>query len=375
MSKLALLFALVLLFVLPVAAAQITSDPVIINIDSDLWEWQAENQPLIQMTTWGMNERPLLSPDGTKAAYLSGATVFKEWLQTITGGTGGYWPPTNIWVLDIATGQTFRIADQPADAVFDGPNDPGKYVLRCEPSWSPDSQQIAWVELQVDTLTSTDENLRGIIQIAVYDFASETTRILDSYPITWDVAGIDYYSVEWGRPGIVVTSRASGFDLEDFRLYDPSGSLITQYQLAEDAPSGYWMTWIEYEGEDYLLDLYQLDKGVWMKWRTGEVEAMPGVPEMVSATAPDGASFFKSGGVWMMALPRLAPSEMEEHAHPYGISRDGQRVLFSREVKDPTTGYFEEAFIVQSGGQQIEIGRYRNVDPVWGPVIWRIRPE
>jgi len=374
MSKLAVMLALVLLFVSP-AAAQITSDPVILNIDGDLWEWQAENQPLVQMTTWGLNERPLLSPDGTQAAYLSAATVFKEWLQTITGGTGGYWLPTNIWVLDIATGQTFRIADQPADAVFDGPEVPGKYTLRCEPSWSPDSQQIAWAELQVDSITSTDENLRGTLQIAVYDFASQTTRILDSYPITKDVAGIDYYSLEWGRPGIVVVAGTTGSTPEDFRLYDPSGSLITQYPLAEDAPSGFWMTWIEYEGVDYLFDAYQIDKGLWMDWRTGEVEAMPGVPEMVSAAAPDGASFFKSDGVWMMALPRLAPIELETRAHPYGIARDGQRELFSREVKDPATGYFEEAFIVQSGGQQIEIGRYRNIDPVWGPVIWRIRPE
>ncbi len=135
-------------------AAQPAPGPIILNIDGDLWAWDGPDQPLEQLTFWGANYRPILSPDGTRVAYTSMPQVARDWLRA-AAGAGGFDIPLNIWMLDIPSGHTYRIADQPADAAYAGPNQPGRYTLRTEPAWSPDGTQLVWGALPIDGLAPT----------------------------------------------------------------------------------------------------------------------------------------------------------------------------------------------------------------------------
>ncbi len=129
----------------------------------DLYAWTPDSAEPVQLTTWGYNRAPVLSPDGTKLVYGSVA-------QYVIDQGDAYFmdydvaDPMNIWMMDVTTRQFMRIADQPADALEQGG------VFRSDPVWSPDSQQVAWFENH----QSFVEDVGG--QIAVYDLASGETQ-------------------------------------------------------------------------------------------------------------------------------------------------------------------------------------------------------
>jgi hypothetical protein len=359
-------------------SAQPAPGPIIMTTDGDLWAWNGAGLPLTQLTGWGRNGGPVLSPDGTRAAYLSVSSIFVDWAQKQTGGGGGYYVPENIWMLDIPSGHTFRIADQPEDAVWDGPNNPGRYILRSSPSWSPDGQQLAWLDLQIDTITFTSEDQIGTAQVVVHDLVSGTVHVLDSFPIT-SVVTSGVRDVEWGRPGIAVKIGV-GDDAYpwDLRVYNLAGDLIAQNHFEDwDYSVLFGSTWIQEQDQDYLFNA--VNEGTWLNWRTGQTEAMSGLPEMYSLSAPDGASFYLSGDTWYLVLPgqapiNLGPVNLGDAVRPFGISRDGQAVVYGRWEIDPSTGFHAYTIIVHYPDHQVEIGRIQSAPGVvWGPVGWRVR--
>jgi hypothetical protein len=353
--------------------AQPPSDPVILELGGNLWAWEGADQPMVQLTSWGLNQEPILSPDGTKAAYTSMARIFAEWLEEVGGG-GGFQPPLNIWVLDVPTREPFRVADQPVDAVWEGPVAPGKYTLRTRPAWSPDSQSLAWVELQIDTISSTGAQV-GTADLVTYELASSSTHVLDSFPIFEDVMTPDTFDVQWGRPGIALKTHLQSAAPE-LRVYDPSGDILAESEYDEQTSQDWLRTvWIADQDDDYLFRTNIALDRLWQHWQTGEIEPIDGLPEIASSSVPDGARFFMEGESWHLALPGQDPLDLGDQVRPFGISRDGQRALYERWEQD-TDGFFKDTLIVQSAAESIEVGRYNNVLPVWGPVTWQIRqPE
>lgn len=97
---------------------------------------------------------PALSPDGTRLAYRS--------------RRNGYW---NLYILDLTTGSLTQITDTPA---YDG-----------APTWSPDSQWLAYESY-------VDDNLEILVQ-SVVDLAQAPIRLtedpgLDAHPV-WSPQG------------------------------------------------------------------------------------------------------------------------------------------------------------------------------------------
>lgn len=351
--------------------AQLAPGPIIMTTDGDLWAWNGAALPLTQLTSWGLNGGPVLSPDGTRVAYTSTSSIFVEWAQRQTGGGGGYYVPENIWMLDIPSGHTFRIADQPADAVWDGPNNPGRYIMRSKPVWSPDGQRLAWVELPVDMIASTTDQPTDTAQLVIHDLVSGTDEILASFPFLHSDALRADFDVQWGRPGIAVKSTTGSLISEwDLRIFDLAGNTITQIHEKSNYHGAFGAVWIR--DADYLVDARSLD-GTWLNGRTGEYEPMSGFPEMYSLSAPDGASLYLSGETWHLALPGQAPIDLGQSVQPCGIARDGQAVVYWRWEPNSPTGY-PSVVIVQYPDRQVEIGRYQNAPGVvWGPVGWRVR--
>ena len=64
--------------VMPTASASIPTAqgggaPLVFLKDGDLWKW--DGSVVTQLTTWGYNERPVLSPNGQRVAYNSWAQI------------------------------------------------------------------------------------------------------------------------------------------------------------------------------------------------------------------------------------------------------------------------------------------------------------
>lgn len=156
----------------PVKAAQ---SPLVMTINGDIWTWDGTS--LQQRTHYGDNYNPVLSPDGKQIAYLSVASQSVAFNESRTGEQTGLQTGINVYLLNVATNEATRIADQPPDAVFDY-NQYGyqKLVIRSIPTWSPDSKSVAWVEALVGSLYLTPPSGSG--QLVIYDVATKKTRVL-----------------------------------------------------------------------------------------------------------------------------------------------------------------------------------------------------
>ncbi len=352
------------------ASAQYPTQPVILNIDGDLWAWEAKGQPLTQLTDWGYNYNPTMSPDGTRIAYSSYASSFVDWLQTVQGA-GGFLPPENIWIFDLPSRQTFRIAEQPANAAFNGPEQPGTYTMRQELTWSPDGGYIAWIEIMATPESALgDGQYKNQIAIAVYDLASRATLFVDWFSVTGESlrTGVDRYGLGWNESGIVLETRGAqgSGEASTYRLYDLMGGIHNEVTSTASRYTGA----ITYNGVEYLFD--GRDPEQWLNWETGAAEPVAGRLEYYSPTTPMGAIFYPVDGEWYLELPGQTPLKLGDQVRPYGISRDGQAVLYGRNEINPDTGFYGYTVILHWRDDAVKIGHYERIEALTGPMSWRV---
>ncbi len=258
--------------------------PLILLLSGDLWVWTPDEEAFQQLTFWGYNHEPVISPDGNWVAYNSEAEITVDAIQR-SGGIGGGATPSNIWLMELATGEAFRVIDQPPDASLFIPGVPDKGVARSTPTWSPDGTMLAWTELTYP---------EGENRLGVYDLARGETRVMDlDIPEQYGVP--TPLEVEWGG-GIAV--RTVTYDVateavnEAIRVYDPSGALLsdTDLQATDDAFSIEFL-WIADDGKDYVGVLYNTGRWMLIDPLTGATQLMNGAPALSSRTqSRDGVS-------------------------------------------------------------------------------------
>ena len=117
------------------ALAQTADPPIYSYRNGDIWKYDLTSETATQLTSWGYNGGPILSPDGSKIVFMSSFgsdfvvdNLKLELQRHKRGGTA----PANIWVMDVATETFTLIADQ------SGASAAG--ILRSLPSWSPDGR-------------------------------------------------------------------------------------------------------------------------------------------------------------------------------------------------------------------------------------------
>lgn len=119
----------------------------------DIYSWEPGEASPTRETTYGYNDVPVISPDGTKAVYLSVARTYIEALANGIDLTQGSGPkPTNIWLMDLTRSLSdparfVQIANQTTAMPLGAGGD--IIVPRSRPVWSPDSTVVAWIERDV----------------------------------------------------------------------------------------------------------------------------------------------------------------------------------------------------------------------------------
>ena len=350
------------------AAAQSLLDPIILAIQGDLWSWEGTDQVPTQITQSGYIESPVVSPDGTRIAFSAAPSTYADWVHSV-GGAGGFTPPQDVSILDLTSGQIDVVADQGADAVWDGPTRPGKYILRSTPAWSPDGLHLVWMAHKIDTLSATSDEENGLAELVIYDLMTKSHRVLDSFPLSRQFTGL--IDVQWGRLSIAVKIGLRSYtSARQLRFYDLSGDLLSHTVFERDNLEDYFSAvWMQDVNEDYL---YDLGSGNRLNWQTGQTETFIGNPELYSVSSPNGASILFSESGWQLLLQGQVVSNLGTNVHNLGVSRDGQSVVYSRIERNPATGNRDHTVIVLLQGQTIEIGRYQNARIVWGPIGWRV---
>ncbi len=185
----------------------------------DLWRYDFTGESASQLTEWGYNGGPILSPDGGKIAYLSTAPEFVARFQagaaTQTSGTA----PANIWVMRRAN-ESFQLVA--------GQTGAGE-TRRSLPSWSPDGLELAWLQLDAGQPVSQ-------ATLRIHDFATDAAYDLASaVDLGFQESNIRLPSLRWGGGGIALLHYAFPAGESTPRLaiefYDPATSGMRRYDL------------------------------------------------------------------------------------------------------------------------------------------------
>ena len=162
MHKYLLLICGLLLSLLTITTsyAQSAIDPLFMEFEGSIWQWTEAD---------GLEEVVALpSPIVSRSIAPNGQyLVYEQYTERVLsecfddqGNQNGECAgpskfPTNIFAIDLQSGETITIADTPADMPGNG---------RSRPIWSPDGTRLAWTEGY------------DVANLNVYDFASGTTN-------------------------------------------------------------------------------------------------------------------------------------------------------------------------------------------------------
>jgi hypothetical protein len=248
---------------------------LIILMDGDLWAYDRGANTLTQLTRWGYNQPPVMSPNGRYAAYTSVAEIAINAVRQFPDSQAA--PASNVWIWDLQSGASARVGEQPPGASYGtGPND--MYALRGNPVWSPDGGFLAWLE------TTVGPSLYRL-ELVIYDVANSRTKTRTEVQVAGQPAAL---GPKWGAAGLAVrAASAPNVEGDSFLFYDNNGSPRGTAQIPSDGQAVFDFTWAMLVSSEYLGVSYT--NGAWKLINpvNFQVLAAPGLAELYSKTAPN----------------------------------------------------------------------------------------
>ena len=342
-----------------------TSTPIILLLTNgkgsvgDIYTWNTASQSLKQLTSWGYNFAPHISPDGKWLAYRS---VSQEAVSAITQGQAmNAESLANIWLLDPYTEEALQIAKQPQNATYKS----GNLISRQEPVWSPDGTSVAWVERDTH-----DE------RVAIYTLSSKSTI---TFPLNLPPGCCEgaSHTLYFGRAGIAITNQEGTptTTSEVIYVFNTPGQQLAKIALGGNFGMQYgWITDgnnHEYFGGDMNGVLTVADP-----LGNPQLVALQGYPEMYNPNAPEGLTAYpvKIPSQWAITRHGQKLAEINDiwDASDISIAPDGQGIVYQLNAEGANTpGGNVYAYL--ANGQTIPITPPSRVLAVtWGATAWRI---
>lgn len=365
-SRLVFFALVIMLLTFGSAQAQDDEFPLILWIRGDLYRVDTAEAPPSAITTSGTISGPALAPDGTQIAYKEAAQVGLEALSRVQtdGVIADFDLPGDIYLLDIASGESALIAGQPADASLLVAGTPDRATVRSTPVWSPDGARIAWTEFALP------DSKPGI---AVYDLAAGTLTTLVSDIPAAPVQGAAP-PLRWGSAGIAVSTSTDNTSEQDFLIYAESGTLLSSPRLAPvaDDPAVDFV-WVESASGAQLGVIYQSSGWILIDPATGVAQAAPELPRLTTASPDSRALRFgvdsERGFFWeILGETTAAPGSPTQVT----LSPSGRQIAFTG---FPSSGAVtiwradETSAIPGTGSNldQLQVGAL-----LWGYTFWKV---
>ena len=359
------------------ARAQSIQQPIYAYRDGDIWRYDLEANTAAQLTEWGYNGGPILSPDGRKIAYLSTAAEFVARFEAGGISQSSGTAPGNIWVLDIATESFQLIANQ------NGASEAG--ILRSLPDWSPDSRQLAWLQI--------DPNRQDLdaASLQIYSFDDGRTGILHSnVNLGHQGAHIRMPSIRWGEGGIawLLFTYLTGDEnpVLFIEFLNPAAGATVQYNLGLNANRDNTIRdfeWVSHQGRA-LMALQIQDYWELLDPATGERTRLQDPPRLKNRFLSGGlqlipASVAVSGGGWRIHWYAAATSGLYDTGYRSarvnrinrpGLSGDGGQMVWHNGDRISTwhIGISDINRLRASSGHAFPIPQ--PVSAVWAPTEW-----
>ncbi|MCY3834010.1 MAG: hypothetical protein OXG85_13425 [Chloroflexi bacterium] len=204
------------------SAAQVDDRPIFAFRNGDIWKLDLAGGIAQPLTHWDSNGGPILSPNGAEIVFLSLSPEFVAQYEAGATTQAGGAAPANIWVMDVASETFTLIADQTGASAAG--------ILRSLPNWSPDSRQLAWLQLDpgAQTLDSA--------QLLLHDLESgAASTLVAKVDLGFQASDIRMPSLRWGDGGIAWLH----FDFANggqnpflhIQFLDPTSGEMKQYDL------------------------------------------------------------------------------------------------------------------------------------------------
>jgi len=325
----------------------------------DIYAWNVASHSLKQLTSWGYNFAPHVSPDGKWLAYRS---VSQAAVSAITQGQAmNAEPLANIWLFNPYTEEEIQIAEQLENATYVS----GNLISRQDPVWSPDGTSVAWVER--DTHSE---------RVAIYSLSSKTTI---TFPLNLPPGCCEGTTptLYWGRSGIAITNNEGTptHTEQVIYIFDAQGQ-----QLAKLAPGGNsflqygWIT--DGDNHEYLGCTVNGVFMVFYSLGNAQLATPEGVPEMYGPMAPDELSVYPANNPVLWTITRhgqkVADINDIKDATDISIAPDGQAIVYRQNVEGE---YLQGGtlFVYFVNGQTVSIiPQLRVLAVTWGETAWRI---
>lgn len=367
---LCVLLVLSALGIAPVAHAQADNE-LIILMRGDLWAYSEATNTLRQLTRWGYNQTPVMSPDNQRVAYASAAEIALPALQRL--GNVPSLLPTNIWVWSLVNGQAVRVAQQPINASFGTGTTNETYIWRGTPVWSPDGLRLAWIESVVN-----GEQVAH--QLAIYDMLNNRLRSITPIQVEGITQLFGFDTPRWdasiavranGLSGQIYTEvllffRDDGLLVSQFRVQDGSGAAIQHYE------------WASLNGQPYVAALLSNNAWILINPLNGSRLNAPSVVERFSPYAPNAVSAYflvaadGTGYQWRgVANGQEVPLPFRGLPEQLSIAPLGKAIAWAAE---------DAVYILRSGqtrkifGTERLAGDTRLMAVAWAYNAWRVQP-